>query len=204
MTVLVLGGSGSGKSAFAEKMALGLGRENTRYYLATMQVFGEEGEKKVARHKRLRAGKGFCTIEQAKNIKKVCEKFNNPLEEKRTLLLECMSNLLANEMFDGDGKEETAGCEPVAGCEPAAGKGPAEKISSELMALAQNAEHFIIVSNNVFEDGGQYDAGTREYIRILGEINRRIADVADVVVEVVCGIPVFHKGHWQEEGKCRY
>ena len=40
----------------------------TRYYIATMEVFGEEGRKKVERHKKLRQGKGFITIESPKDV----------------------------------------------------------------------------------------------------------------------------------------
>ena len=50
MMVLVTGGSGSGKSAFAEDRVLSFG-EAERIYIATMQPFDEEGEKRVARHR---------------------------------------------------------------------------------------------------------------------------------------------------------
>lgn len=52
MITLVLGGSGSGKSAYAEHLLDG---KTNKYYIATMQVYDAEGEKKVARHRRLRA-----------------------------------------------------------------------------------------------------------------------------------------------------
>ena len=53
MITLVLGGSGSGKSAYAEHLLDG---KTNKYYIATMQVYDAEGEKKVARHRRLREG----------------------------------------------------------------------------------------------------------------------------------------------------
>ena len=65
--ILITGGSGSGKSAYGEKRILEAG-DMTRYYIATMEVFGEEGRKKVERHKRLRQGKGFITIESPKEV----------------------------------------------------------------------------------------------------------------------------------------
>ena len=58
------GGSGSGKSAFAEQKAVSLAAGGELVYLATMQVYGEEGKKKVERHRQLRRGKGFETIER--------------------------------------------------------------------------------------------------------------------------------------------
>ena len=65
MIHLVIGGSGSGKSEFAENL---LEDSQRKYYIATMQVYEEEGRKKVARHRRLRAGKGFQTIEQPRDM----------------------------------------------------------------------------------------------------------------------------------------
>ena len=61
MITLVTGGSGSGKSAYAESLLYSC--EGIRYYIATMQIYDAEGEKKVERHRKLRAGKGFLTIE---------------------------------------------------------------------------------------------------------------------------------------------
>ena len=59
MMVLIIGGSGSGKSAYAEEYIGRLSGKSNKYYLATMQVFDEEGKKKVARHQRLQKNKGF-------------------------------------------------------------------------------------------------------------------------------------------------
>ena len=58
MVILVTGGSGSGKSQYAEELITAAGN-GLRYYVATMEAFGEEGQKKVERHRELRQGKGF-------------------------------------------------------------------------------------------------------------------------------------------------
>ena len=60
MITLVLGGSGSGKSAYAEHLLDG---KTNKYYIATMQVYDAEGGKKVARHRRLRAGSSAVVID---------------------------------------------------------------------------------------------------------------------------------------------
>ena len=104
MITLITGGSGSGKSAYAEKYICHASNEKgcrEKYYIATMQVFDDEGQRKIDRHRRLRAGKGFITIEQPRDIKKAVEKLQseNCLKTGRSALLECMSNLVANEMF---------------------------------------------------------------------------------------------------------
>ena len=56
MMHLITGGSASGKSAYAEKMAVGAG-EKSRYYLATMKPWGKEGQERVEKHRNMRAGR---------------------------------------------------------------------------------------------------------------------------------------------------
>ena len=70
MMILVTGGSGSGKSAFAEDCVLALG-EKKRIYIATMFPFDEESKKRVARHRNMRKGKGFETVECYAGLKNV-------------------------------------------------------------------------------------------------------------------------------------
>lgn len=194
MITLVTGGSGSGKSAYAESLLSSC--EGIRYYIATMQIYDAEGEKKVERHRKLRAGKGFLTIESPINVGKIqfacageAEQAQYRQEtvrkvqgssEKKSALLECMSNLTANEMFTKDGMKSE---EEVV-----------EKIVSEIQTLSQKLDNLVIVTNNVFEDGVIYDAGTMEYLRALGRINAALARLADRVAEVVVGIPVELKG----------
>lgn len=194
MITLVTGGSGSGKSAYAESLLSSC--EGIRYYIATMQIYDAEGEKKVERHRKLRAGKGFLTIESSMNVGKIrfacageaeqaqyrqgAERKVQGSSGKKSALLECMSNLTANEMFTKDGMKSE---EEVV-----------EKIVSEIQTLSQKLDNLVIVTNNVFEDGVIYDAGTMEYLRALGRINAALAHLADRVAEVVVGIPVELKG----------
>ena len=157
MITLITGGSGSGKSAYAEKYICHVSNEKgykEKYYIATMQVFDDEGQRKIDRHRRLRAGKGFITIEQSRDIKKAVEKLQSEssLKTGRSALLECMSNLTANEMFTKDGMKSE---EEVV-----------EKIVSEIQTLSQKLDNLVIVTNNVFEDGVIYDAGSMQHLRI--------------------------------------
>ena len=92
MMILVTGGSGSGKSAFAEDQVVSFG-EAERVYIATMFPFDEESKKRVQRHRNMRSGKGFETIECYTDLAQV------RVSKGSTVLLECMSNLVANEMF---------------------------------------------------------------------------------------------------------
>ena len=177
--ILVLGGSGCGKSAYAEKRIQEAAEKvrATIYYLATMQVYGEEGRKKVERHIELRRGKGMLTIEQPREIAACLQKMH---KGPKVALLEDLGNLAANEMFQDDGTINPP--EIVA-----------EKIVTQLKMINSNVSHLIIVSNNVFEDGIEYEEGTRNYIRALGKIHQELAGEAEEVTEVVAGIPVVLK-----------
>lgn len=71
MLTLVTGGSGSGKSAFAEDRVLSFG-DAQRIYIATMHPFDEESHKRIERHQKMRAGKGFETVECAQRRETAC------------------------------------------------------------------------------------------------------------------------------------
>ena len=170
---MISGGSGSGKSAYAEECIVRMSQGCSRYYLATMQVYGEEGRKKVERHREMRKEKGFVTIEQQTRLEDAVSQIENP--GKSSVLLECMSNLAANEMFS---REQPVDRETVIA-----------KILQGIEVLRKRADPLVIVTNNVFEDGIAYDSATIEYIEALGRVNERLAAEADEVVEVVAGIP---------------
>ena len=205
MMTLILGGSGSGKSAFAEDYLLRLAAdkqksyksEYRKYYIATMQIWDEEMQAKVDRHHRLRQGKGFTTIEQPVALEKApetmreSENTEQPWTQMRhvAVLLECMSNLVANEMFSGENNSmENNSMETQE-----AGQTVTERVLRGVEALKRQADPFVIVTNNVFEDGIVYDSSTFGYIETLGRINERLAAEADEVIEVVAGIPQWIK-----------
>lgn len=170
MFAVVTGGSGSGKSAFAEEKVTGLGA-GRRIYIATMMCFDEESKKRVERHRRMRAGKGFETIECYTGLERL------KLPRDGIVLLECMSNLAANEMF----AEEGAGEQAVG------------RILAGLRHIRAQVRHLVVVTNEIFSDGGSYEEETRRYQSCLGEINRSMAKEADEVTEVVYGLPLYLK-----------
>lgn len=181
MMILITGGSASGKSAFAEDKLLSFG-DKKRYYLATMAVWDEECRERIRRHRIKRSGKGFSTIEKPVDLKDVS------LPGGSAALLECVSNLTANELFreelgeNGQESEETRG----AGREQKAW----ERITGGIFNLKEQAEDLVVVTNEVFSDGISYDPGTEQYLRLLGKINCWLANMADEVYEVSCGLPI--------------
>ena len=166
MIVLVTGGSGCGKSTWAEKLIQALPEEK-RVYVATMQVYDRESELRVERHRKQRADKGFRTVECEKDLA------GAPIEDGSTVLLEDLVNLTANEMFDG---------------------GDPERIVPALRILAARCSHLVMVTNDLFSDGVEYSPSVKEYLQCLTEVNRQAAEMADCVVEVVYSIPVPVKG----------
>lgn len=174
MKYLIVGASGSGKSEYAESIVMSMPRPI--YYVATMNAYGIEGAQRVARHQKLRQGKGFLTIEAPDHIYQTVMQHTMP--GQKSLIIECMSNLLANEMFCEEGCDLTA----------------YDRIVADLKRLYQEVEHIVIVSNDIFSDGIEYDESTNAYLTQLGHLNQIMASWSDACVEVVYGIPIIHKG----------
>lgn len=170
MIFLVTGGSASGKSEYAEKLVTRFAGSE-RYYIATMKPYDEESLQRIERHQNMRRDKGFTTVERYVDLAGMTLPGG-------TALLECMSNLVANEMYLPEG----------------AGKDTVDAIVDGVRVLSEKLEHLIIVTNEVFSDGILYDEFTKEYLAVLGGINQKLAAMADVVVEVVYSIPVISKG----------
>ena len=170
MLMLVSGGAGSGKSEYAEQLLLSVGTES-RVYLATMKIWDDEDRARVLRHRTMRRGKGFQTIEALENLEQVS------LPSNCAALLECLSNLCANECFGPEGFSNAEA-----------------RIWNGLMHLESMADALVIVTNELFSDGVEYDEETAHYLTVLAGLNRRLAQRADRVYEVVCGIPILWKG----------
>ena len=174
MMMMVLGGAASGKSEYAERMALEMAGEDAHYYLATMQPYGESGAFRVRRHRKLREGKGFVTMELTQDIAKAADLAEQP--EYATILLEDLSNLLANEMFSLPPEQQKT--EPLC-----------SKIITDIEYVKNKFKNLILVSNNIFEDGDSYDPSTIAYRNALGKLHVLLAPLCDRVTEVVVGIP---------------
>lgn len=202
MLHIVYGGSASGKSSYAESFAMSLQGEGRLLYIATMYPYkwntteiDPETMQRIERHRAMRADKGFDTVECYRHVEHIVAK------RQDVLLLECMSNLLANEMYlepdsDDGGLAETMSEVEKAGVGMSETLSPvSKKIVQALVNLSTRVQDVVIVTNDVFSDVGSltYDESTREYVKNLAEINCALARVAETVTEVVCGIPVIVK-----------
>ena len=184
MMELVTGGSGSGKSAYAESVICGKHRllcETTEnaplYYIADMVPYGRETEKKIEAHRKMRAGKGFTTLEWYVDLPGKISAPDSPELKGSCVLLECVSNLTANEMYEPAGAQNTGGDTP-------------ESVIKGVRMLKERCAHLVVVTNDVFRESVTDSEEMTAYKGNLGMINRALAEMADQVTEVVFGVPV--------------
>lgn len=172
MLILVTGGAASGKSAHAERL-LCERAPSSRLYLATMQPFGAAAQARIARHRALRQGKGFETVECPLGLQ------NLSLSQRYDgILLEDLGNLLANERF----------------APKCAGDAAFGSILAGIAHLQDCCETLVVVTDEIFSDGLDYPPETARYIRDLAALNRALAVRAEAVYESVCGILLPLKG----------
>ena len=174
MRALVVGGSGSGKSAYAERLAARLSSRRT--YVATMRNEGSEARKRIRRHLEQRVELGFVTIECPDSLEPACAEATDSVA-----LVDDLGNLVANTLFAEDGTM----------AEPAEVLG---RLVSEVDALAHTYQHVVLMGNEVGAEGPHPYAGTDTWVRLVGALNCRIAALFDEVIEVVAGMPCHVKG----------
>jgi len=164
--ILVSGANSSGKSIFAEKLVCAAG--GPRIYIATMVPHTEENRQRIEKHRLQRAGMNFVTLEVP------CCLSEAAVPEDGVVLLEDVSNLMANAMFEED-------------------RG-AESVIADIFALAERCRLLIAVTISDMP-AGDYDEGTKHYIAALHSVNRTVYDRADAAA-VLRGGEVF----WQKGG----
>ena len=169
MITLVTGGTKCGKSGYAEKVLESF--IGPKYYIATMNPVGEDADEIIARHREARRNKNYITVECPRDVDKI------DLPIGCGVLLECIGNLCANEMYVGANVLR-----------------PSDKIIANLKTLAESASELVIVTNEVGCDGNSYSADIMAFVSEIAVINSRIAEFADNVVECVYGIPIALKG----------
>lgn len=177
MTVLVVGGSKSGKSAFAQELAVKLSGDGKRYYVATMIPADGEDRERIRRHVADRAGMGFDTVEQGRNLLECLTR----ADCRGTFLLDSVTALLMNEMYP-----DTATWK----MDPGAG----ERTAKSLVSFAGRIQNGVFVADDLGGDPVVYDPETEAFRRMLACFLKSLAAVCDTVVEVTGGNPLVWKG----------
>jgi adenosylcobinamide kinase/adenosylcobinamide-phosphate guanylyltransferase len=184
--ILVLGGARSGKSTYAEALALTLGRQVL--YVATAEALDDEMRARVAAHQAGRPA-DWHTLEAPLNVGTALTA-RLAAAEADVILLDCLTLLVSNAILSATGSEESGGPDAP---EPNLGRAWVA-VQAEVDALLEASRrlgvHLIVVSNEVgLGVVPPYSLG-RTYRDCLGRANQAVARIADRVVLMVAGLPV--------------
>lgn len=162
--VLITGGQRSGKSRYAERLALGL--SDRPVYLATSRIWDEEFRQRVRRHQANR-GPQWENIEEEKYLSR--HRLNG-----RVVVIDCVTLWGTNFFFDNDSDVDRSLTE----------------LKEEFDRLATQNAYLIFVTNEIGLGGVSPDAVQRKFTDLQGWLNQYIASSADEVVLMVSGIPL--------------
>ncbi len=169
MRTLILGGARSGKSRYAEQCASESGLKVT--YIATASAEDMEMEDRIQRHRQDRP-KGWKTIEERVGLGGVLK---DEAEEKRFLLVDCLTLWLSNILFDRKGHLQLS------------------RFESEKKALLEALErlpgHIALVSNEIGQGVVPLGETTRRFVDEAGRLHQELAQTCDRVVLVTAGLP---------------
>ena len=163
--ILISGANSSGKSRYAEEL---IGKTTgERYYIATMVPQTAENYTRIEKHKKQRAGMGFATLELPYQVGAA------PAGKDSVVLLEDVSNLLANVIFEKGGEEK--------------------QVLSDIKELLSHCGLLAVVTIGGLRDEG-YDEQTAAYINGLNRLNEELAELSDCFIQMENGVPQFVKG----------
>ena len=165
--LLILGKNSSGKSLYAEELMSAL--PGPLYYVATLLPRGEENARRIRRHREQRAGRGFITLERPMELGAL------RFAPHSAVLLEDISNLLANYMFEARDPD------------------PVGRTLGDVAALQSKCRYLAVVSIHGL-DPALYEGETRDYILRMEEANRALLALCERAVEMRNGKPETVKG----------
>lgn len=175
MITLVTGGARSGKSRFAE--SLYINREDV-VYIATSKITDAEMGERVKLHQESRP-KEWRTYEGNYD-------FHKSIGEEKNYLLDCITVLTSNIMFDISKDVEYIDYNMQREIENTIIL-EIEKLINEIRLKNYN---LVLVTNEVGDSIVPEHHVSRVFRDIQGRVNQRIASITDEVYLVCCGIPV--------------
>ena len=162
--ILITGGTRSGKSSMAEKMALSL--SPNPIYLATARIWDEEFRQRVLRHQQNR-GPQWTNIEEDKQLSlHDCS--------GRVVLVDCLTLWCTNFFFDLNANVEQA----------------LTAAREEFDRFTAQQATFLFVTNEIGSGGVSTDEVQRKFTDLQGWMNQYIASRADEVYLMVSGLPL--------------
>ncbi len=183
-TVLVIGGTRSGKSRFAERLAAGLGSRVV--YLATAEVYDAEMEARVALHRERRPD-SWATIEAPRDLAAALARLDQAVD---VTLVECLAVWASNRLLDLGDPEDDGWRMKVEALDDALGA----EIDGILMRARDVGGSLVLVSAEVGYGVVPPTPLGRAFRDLLGGLNQRVAARADAVFLVVAGLGLEVKG----------
>jgi adenosylcobinamide kinase/adenosylcobinamide-phosphate guanylyltransferase len=169
---LITGGARSGKSSFAVELALK--KYSKRTFIATAVALDEEMKERILRHQNERRGT-FQTIEEPVRL---AEAVSSPARPGEVAVVDCLTVWLGN-LYHHLREDEM---------------GVRARVEGFLKALDQASSDLILVTNEVGWGIVPENPMARSYRDMLGFLNRRLAEKAEHVYLLCCGIPITLKG----------
>lgn len=165
--ILITGGQRSGKSSYAEKLALSLSPNPV--YIATSRIWDEEFRQRVIKHQE-RRGPEWTNIEEDKTLS--CHDITG-----RVVLIDCVTLWCTNYFFDMDANVD----------------GALNALKDEFDQFTEQQATFIFVTNEIGSGAVSENNIQRRFTDLQGWMNQYIASKADQVYLMVSGIPVLIK-----------
>jgi adenosylcobinamide kinase / adenosylcobinamide-phosphate guanylyltransferase len=169
--ILITGGCRSGKSRFASDFANQ--HFSKKLYLATCEALDEEMAQRIEHHKKMR-GPEWQTLEEPVKIVEGIRQYEDGVE---VILLDCITLWLSNLLTKGNTDLKIM-----------------DEINRFVEMIKQTPASLVIVSNEVGMGIVPVDPLGRRFRDLSGMANQRIAQVAETVIFMVSGIPIFLKG----------
>lgn len=161
--ILVTGGQRSGKSQYAERLALSLSSHPV--YVATAHVWDDEFRQRVVKHQE-RRGAEWDNIEEEKYLSR------HDLAG-RVAVVDCITLWCTNFFFESQDVEKALAM-----------------LKAEFDRLVTQDATLIFVTNEIGSGGVSDNAVQRQFTDLQGWMNQYVATRADEVTLMVSGIPV--------------
>lgn len=178
--IFITGGVRSGKSTFAEQLAISFAKEKGGHlhYIATSETVDDEMKERIKRHQeeRKRSSLLWRTWEQPVQIEKIAPFFG----KGDILLLDCLTTLVNNEMYLFDREIEEI----------------FHRVKKGIFSFIEQGSTLIVVSNEVgFEPIDHHHELVLNYCSLIGKLHRAFVEKANRAYLVESGIPILMKNH---------
>ncbi|MNB75704.1 Bifunctional adenosylcobalamin biosynthesis protein CobP [compost metagenome] len=197
--ILATGGARSGKSRFAEQYAgeLDSASDGSAIYIATAQLWDQEMRERAELHRRRRPPQ-WLTIEEPYALENEIRRLSMSTEAVSVVLIDCLTLWLSNLLLKPDetGEELWESHDHR--------EGILRRVEELALLLKQAPFSSVVVTNEVGDSlVPDYPLG-RVFRDLAGQSNQLLAEQADEVFLVVCGMPVnLREAAWRPAGGSR-